>query len=363
MRTVIVLIAIIMAAQTSAPRAGFLEIITPPEHISTTTDGVYIVGKSDAPMIEVRVNNRDAFEVEVKDSVFHTNIKFGYGLNEINIAPIYSKTRPDSINSLILDILSSPHISKKYENLFIGYNFHKSERVKACIGCHKYDTGDNEVIEEAGPCFDCHRDIKNRFKNHIVNNRNACIICHKISANLTMVRAGNYSDKNPCYMCHKDKIGEFAQDYIHGPVAGGSCTICHDPHGSSYEYNLHKSEDILCGSCHSVVDDNKNRKTRHRPFEYGNCRGCHDPHATNYKWVLLRNSQELCLTCHDGDKMKEFHNHPYNVKPKHKLATPLKLTESGQLECLSCHQPHASDSEHLLRITQEHTCRGCHTDR
>lgn len=287
MRIVIVLMAGIIAAPTAAGRTEFLEIITPPEHISTTSDRIYIVGKTDAPMIEVKVNNREATEVAVKDSVFHTDVKFGYGLNEIMIIPIFGEAKPDLENSVTLDILSSPNVSSKYEDLFVDYTFHNSRPLKACTGCHNYEKGEHGVIESAESCLGCHRGINDRFKNHIPDNRDACVICHKISPELTLIKTGNYSDRNPCYMCHKDKIGEFTQDYIHGPVAGGSCIICHDPHGSSYEFNLHNAEDILCGSCHSVIDDNKNRKTKHRPFEYGNCDGCHDPHATNYKWVLL----------------------------------------------------------------------------
>ncbi|UCC78649.1 MAG: hypothetical protein JSW64_10235 [Candidatus Zixiibacteriota bacterium] len=363
MRIIIILMANIIAAQTAAFGTGFIDIIVPPEHISTTSDHVYIVGRTDAPLVEVKVNNREAFEVAVDDSIFHAHIKFGYGLNEIMIIPIYGGMIRSNENSVSLDILSSPNISRKYSNLFIDYRFHNPEPVDACTGCHKHNNEEREVIESAESCLSCHRYINDRFKNHIPDDRTACVICHKIGTDLTQVKAGNYSDRNPCYMCHKDKIGEFTQDYIHGPVAGGSCTICHDPHGSSFEYNLLNSEDILCGSCHSVIDNNRDQKTKHRPFEYGDCSGCHDPHATNYKWVLVKNSQEVCMNCHDDERMKEFHDHPYNVKPKRKLEAPLKLTERGQLECLSCHAPHASDTEHLLRISQENTCTGCHKER
>ncbi|MEE9552691.1 MAG: cytochrome c3 family protein [candidate division Zixibacteria bacterium] len=340
-----------------------LEILTPPDRISTNSDRLYLVGTTDAHLVEIRLNNLIIKEVLVKDSIFHVFLKFGYGINEITIMPVYSEESENKRPIKTIEILSGPSIPKKYEMLFGRYQFHSTEENPACSRCHTYEGDKADKIELDEPCFDCHRNLKSNFKTHIPESNRTCIICHKLNYDLTVPATGTYSDRNLCYQCHKDKIGEFQKDYIHGPVAGGSCTICHDPHGSNYEKNLIYPEEILCASCHTIVEDTKILRIQHKPFQFGRCVECHDPHSTNHKWVLVKNSQELCMNCHTKDGILQFHNHPYNVEPKKRLVNPLKLTPSGQLECLSCHNPHASNAEHLLRITEGHICTGCHWDK
>ena len=102
---------------------------------------------------------------------------------------------------------------------------------------------------------------------------------------------------------------------------------------------------------------------QHEPFAKGDCTACHDPHATNNRWSLVQSSQELCFDCHSKDGQLALHSHPYNVKPRqaHKYRE-LRLTEQGTLECLSCHDPHRSNTPHLLRTEHSMPCLGCHGD-
>ena len=41
---------------------------------------------------------------------------------------------------------------------------------------------------------------------------------------------------------------------------------------------------------------------------------------------------------------------------------PLKLSEDGKLECLTCHEPHAAGAGYLLRSNRANVCLGCHPD-
>jgi len=104
--------------------------------------------------------------------------------------------------------------------------------------------------------------------------------------------------------------------------------------------------------------------TQHAPFAAGRCGTCHDPHATANRWVLVKSSETICLECHDpqGDGLQN-HNHPYDIKPQRTLTRDLRLSSKGHLECLSCHNPHATDSEHLLRTSQQNTCIDCHSEK
>ena len=175
---------------------------------------------------------------------------------------------------------------------------------------------------------------------------------------LTLSKPASHADANPCYGCHDDKIGEFAQDYVHGPVAGGACTICHDPHGSDFAHTLNQPAGMLCLSCHDM--DPTLYEVEHQPVVNGQCVDCHDPHATMNRWVLVRSSEDLCFPCHgNGGELAE-HQHPYNVKPKLRLEVRLKLTPEGRLECLSCHEAHGGSKRAMLRSPTKDLCVGCH---
>ena len=213
-------------------------------------------------------------------------------------------------------------------------------------------------------CSKCHGDVRDLIVGHTPEREPACADCHRVQPDLTVTLAGDATDRNPCYRCHTNKIGEFEQAYIHGPVAGGTCTVCHSPHGSKFEKNLLSDTGVLCASCHPM-DRQARRAVQHEPFEKGRCAACHDPHATNNRWVLVMKSEELCLKCHGdgGGGTMSRHDHPYNVKPKNPLAKNIELSSRGRLECISCHDPHSSESKHLLRTSQEDTCVGCHPEQ
>ena len=303
-----------------------------------------------------------AFRVAVRDGMFHASISFGYGLNEVTVKSIGLQDEPELPDSTTVIILSSPQVDRDFEQLFEPYRFHTREVPEGCVGCHTAPGPASTEVADEQYCYGCHREIQARFQGHIRDEGRACIICHRVGSNLTISSESQVHLQNPCYTCHKDKIGQFAQDYIHGPVAGGGCRVCHDPHGSRFEMSLVNPVPVLCPSCHSM-EANQEKMVQHLPFANGQCSECHDPHSTNHRWVLVRSSQDLCMSCHEESGTLRFHDHPYNVKPKRQLASNLQLTDQGELECLSCHDPHATDAVHLLRTNHPVTCMGCHPDR
>ncbi len=340
-----------------------VEILFPAPYGSISNNHIYIIGYSEAPMVEIILNDRKQTVGIVKDSVFHFKIELPYGLNEIKVLPIFSGDSVSPDDTAFVEILSSPDIARKFRRIYPTIEFHNGEGKKSCEKCHAQVWSDLSVTKESSSCLECHTEFDEGRSLHVTEDKQNCSICHGSPEDLPSEYADMGTD-NPCFFCHKDKIQSFDQEFVHGPVAGGACTVCHNPHGSGYDKSLVSAQEILCFSCHEFTQEMKEMMVQHRPFETGRCSSCHDPHATSNKWVLVKSSETVCLTCHNKDDLgMEFHRHPFNVKPKRHLNTDLELSSTGRLECLSCHNPHASQTKHLLRVTNKFICVGCHADR
>jgi predicted CXXCH cytochrome family protein len=95
---------------------------------------------------------------------------------------------------------------------------------------------------------------------------------------------GNLVEPQPglCYTCHEDFSSRY--NYLHGPVAGGYCTACHDPHTSSSNTLLRQTGDQLCFHCHNR--ESVLRIEMHEGLEGMLCTDCHNPHGGEDKYIL-----------------------------------------------------------------------------
>lgn len=98
-----------------------------------------------------------------------------------------------------------------------------------------------------------------------------CASCHDRAGTGYAVRAPKDA---LCYRCHKRQDGG---KNIHGPLGGGECTACHDPHGSMNAALVLDRPDALCGGCHD-----QESSSRHMKESRGRrCTECHDPHSSD----------------------------------------------------------------------------------
>jgi len=335
-----------------------LDLIHPMDHVSTGRDQIVLVGRTTAENVSIRLNGELVATPSVKDAVFHARVFLPYGLN--TVTAMVSDDEANIVSETI-EALRGPRVKTQVAKMYLDHRFHDDNPRSECLSCHAREHAPLSTEADVEWCASCHSGIAARVKAHAPDDDRGCTNCHVFDLDLTLAEQHTFEQKNRCYGCHSNKIGEFAREYIHGPVAGGACIICHDPHGSRFEPNLVAPVAILCLSCHTdSIDDEA--PVQHQPFEIGQCTACHDPHATNNRWVLVRSSRKLCLECH-GDPNGEFndHGHPFDVKPR----TPvygLRLAENGELECLTCHSPHATEAQHLLRTDERFSCAGCHPE-
>ncbi len=135
------------------------------------------------------------------------------------------------------------------------------------------------------------------------------------------------------------------EKHVHGPVAVGECTPCHEliPN-EKHTFKPLGSSETLCNKCHEPMTK---KAVVHTPVAKGECTGCHDAHQSNQMYQLKKNSlAEMCLSCHGSELMKKKFKH----------------SPAAEGECLTCHSPHSSEKPKLLSRTGNEVCFECHSD-
>ncbi len=81
-----------------------------------------------------------------------------------------------------------------------------------------------------------------------------------------------------CYRCHDRQD---ARKNVHGPLGGGDCTACHDPHGSGNAALTSARHETLCVSCH----DQESSAEHFRKSKAKACTACHEPHSSDKQFL------------------------------------------------------------------------------
>ncbi|MBN2755903.1 MAG: hypothetical protein JXR51_01920 [Bacteroidales bacterium] len=128
---------------------------------------------------------------------------------------------------------------------------------------------------------------------------------------------------------------------MHGPVGGGFCTSCHNPHKSKSKNLLIRQSQQLCIQCHDSVLVFRNKY--HLNINITNCTECHDPHGGENRYLAKIAS---CYKCHENfNNIDEFVHGP--VAGGH---------------CTACHSPHIKQTKNLLLFEGQKLCFNCHDE-
>lgn len=172
-----------------------------------------------------------------------------------------------------------------------------------------------------------------------------CIACHE-GFDKSIEQSRHAFARNPrapaaaqgCESCHgpgeahanDQSIKPFQPRKAPAKEATDQCMACHDrAEHANFPGGAHDARGLTCVTCHSV----------------------HRPESENA--LLVRSTEgELCAQCH-RDKVRKLQRSGH---------MPVR---EGKMECTSCHGPHGSQNDRMLRAgrTVNESCESCHTEK
>ncbi|MGE3277286.1 MAG: DmsE family decaheme c-type cytochrome [Vicinamibacterales bacterium] len=186
-----------------------------------------------------------------------------------------------------------------------------------------------------------------------------------------VVSAG-YVGEETCLSCHEGQTRGY-DGSVHArawnaatPMANHGCESCHGPGQAHVDAGGDPSRirtfastataretSAACLECHASGARAMWQGSQH-DFRGMACTSCHSVHEPKSDRRLLRTSLQIetCQQCHRGE-----------VQKLHR-SSHMPVAE-GQLECSSCHNPHGSSNERLLKVgmSVNQSCEGCHADK
>ena len=278
-----------------------------------------------------------------------------------------------------------------------------------CLDCHDPKDPDLAKAHQGQPfakadCVACHNPHESAQPKlmqaflHPPFAEKQCDVCHAPAKDGKVVLA-QASSKELCVTCHDAQAKAIESAKVQHPGAAGDCVDCHNPHASR-QPGLPKTNRVeICLTCHTEQAELlKTKKVHHQPAFQTGCATCHEPHGGENQHLLrAKDVNTLCLECHGPDapqpaKLPDQHliaifdgkvrlpedyfrnvpvlplrygmGHPTKGHPvantiNTKTKTPVAIN------CLTCHQPHASAKPGLLVKDQEANmafCKTCHTE-
>ena len=292
-------------------------------------------------------------------------------------------------------------------DLTVENSFHLTKSAPAlCLDCHDAKDASLQKAHQNQPfatanCLQCHDPHQSdspklmaKFMHPPFADKN-CDMCHAPAKDGKVVLT-QPTAKELCVTCHDEQAKKIDTAKVPHPGAQGSdCLDCHNPHASA-QPGLPKTDAVsICLGCHTDVADLHKKGTLHQPVFKQGCDTCHDAHGNDNDHLLrVASVNKLCLECHGPDskpqKLEAQHvvtifdgkvvlpenyfakvpilpleyglGHPVERHPVSDLVDPNDRTKVVMaMNCLTCHQPHASAQPDLLVKDQTNNMEFCHS--
>ena len=117
-----------------------------------------------------------------------------------------------------------------------------------------------------------------QFYLHLPYKAKRCAACHASDWPTSVT----LDEGTSCAKCHKPWAAKYPR--LHGPVAGGVCTGCHNPHMADNRLLLKRAGREVCLYCHATEDALCNEI--HASSQNESCTACHNPHGGTNRYFL-----------------------------------------------------------------------------
>lgn len=171
-----------------------------------------------------------------------------------------------------------------------------------------------------------------------------------------------------CKECHEKQYESYARSVhskksIKGPASQDACETCHGPGAKHVEKGGGRGVDIFafnknvdpelkaarCLTCHEKTPGMDLWTLGVHKRNDVSCDSCHDMHTPSGR--QKPNEPEVCFNCHRDVKIA------VNKRSHHPIL-------EGKVKCTSCHTPHGSLSQHLVKADDpRELCFNCHADK
>ena len=276
-----------------------------------------------------------------------------------------------------------------------------------CLDCH--DVNGEEIAKAhqnqpiaTADCIGCHDPHQSASAKllqkylHPPFADKSCDMCHAPAKDGKVVLT-QQDTKSLCVTCHEEQAKKIETAKVQHPGARGECIDCHNPHAGKFPGFPRPNAVTVCLACHSRQVEQGKKASPHQPFFEQGCAICHEPHGgENRRMLRANNVNSLCLECHGPDakpeKLETAHlTTIFGGKVKlpedyfrRVVRLPLKYGRGHPVEhhpvvdqmqsddvtkvrvainCLTCHQNHASTQPGLLIHDQANGlafCASCH---
>ena len=290
------------------------------------------------------------------------------------------------------------------------FDFHLKKTTPAlCIDCHDPKSADLQKAHQGQPfgganCVQCHNPHQSaqpklmQAFTHAPFAGGTCDTCHQAPKDGKVVLTQTDS-KALCVTCHSEQAEKIEKAKVQHPGAQGDCVTCHNPHAGRTPGFVQPDPVRACLSCHADQAEQFKKAHLHQPAFGQSCATCHEPHGGDNAHLLrTATTDKLCLECHGSEsqpkKLEAEHawtifdgkvrlpedyfkqnkvvvlpikygrGHPVEGHPVtdvHDPRDPSKILQA--VNCMTCHQPHASAQPNLLVNDQANNlafCASCH---
>lgn len=361
--TVGVVVAALLAVLFIAPHAaaggtGSISILAPTAFTSASSEYIFVIASVDDEIKDIVLTVNDGppmAPLKVDDGVYHFRTKLALGLNILEL----SGSKGGEAVTESVGFFRASKIGMRIRSPFPKYVLHDEQTEAPCNRCHQEDSADDstdDIIAMNSRCLKCHNPLVSQKYVHGPIAVGTCAICHDFSSEPSKYQLVRESFEL-CLVCHIKKTTALKEkEFTHGPLGAGLCDICHEPHSSPNDAQLLQPGGEICLVCHKSIENLFSTAAfLHRPFEQRKCSQCHNPHFSDYDFLLRKKGDQLCRSCHEKDLAA--HRHPVGVVPRQKLPFEARYGEEGVLVCVTCHDPHAGGRERML---PKEGCPACH---